>query len=177
MKTYHGGTLLIQDPVLLNVQKVFKVKPSYPYSVSFWVNMEAVPPEFNASSAKYTNIISCGNQFKCHYNNSINTLRVMFMTKQVNYTSQPMFIEKTIHPQRWNHIVVVNDGATIDVHINGELTNTISAISTTTKVLTVGQNNGIAGQICNVMYYNTAMSYLSVQQLYQQFSPLDPPIY
>lgn len=177
IRTYHGGTPFINDPVLLNVKKVFQVEPSYPYALSFWINMEAVPPEFNAAASAYTNVVSCGENVKCQYNNSLNKLRVMFMTKQKNEQEQVMFIEKTIHPQRWNHVVISNDGATIDVYLNGELTNTISAISNTSDVLVVGQEKGIAGQLCNLQYYTTTMTYLSVQQLYQQFSPLDPPTY
>lgn len=177
IRTYHGGTPLINDPVLLNAKKTFKVEPSYPYAMSFWINMDAVPPEFNAAAAKYTNVVSCGENVKCQYNNSLNKLRVMFMTKQKNEQSQLMYIEKTIHPQRWNHVVIANDGDTIDLYLDGELTNTISAISNTSGELVVGQEKGIAGQLCNLQYYNTPMTYLSVQQLYQQFSPLDPPTY
>ena len=88
-----------------------------------------------------------------------------------------MFVEKTIHAQRWNHIVIVNDGSTIDVHLNGELSNSIYAISNLSDTLIVGQDNGVAGQLCNLSYYTTPLSYTSIQQLYQQFRALDPPIY
>jgi hypothetical protein len=177
IRIYHGGVPFINTPVLLDTKKTFKVEPSYPYALSFWINMEAVPPEFNAAASAYTNVVSCGENVKCQYNNSLNKLRVMFMAKQKNGQEQAMFIEKNISPQRWNHVVISNDGASIDVYLNGELTNTISAISNTSGELVVGQDKGIAGQLCNLQYYTTTMTYLSVQQLYQQFSPLDPPIY
>jgi len=173
LKIYHGGSPLLNEPVLLSVQRTFDVTESYPYSISFWINMEAVPPEFNASAATNTNIVSCGDNVQCQYNNSTNQLKVLFLSKN----ETPMFVEKTIHAQRWNHIVIVNDGSTIDVHLNGELSNSIYAISNLSDTLIVGQDNGVAGQLCNLSYYTSPLSYTSIQQLYQQFRALDPPIY
>lgn len=173
LKSYHGGEPLINDPVLLNVPRLFDVKESYPYSISFWINMEAVPPEYNASASVDTNIVSCGDNVQCQYNNVRNKLKITMMSKN----QQLVFIEKKIHPQRWNYVVIVNDGKTVDLYLNGTIVNTISAISNLSDTLVVGQENGAAGQLCNLSYYTNPISYLSIQQLYQQFRALDPPVY
>ena len=171
LKLYNDGTTLINEPVLLNVEREFKVVESYPYSLSFWINMESVPPEYNASAAKYTNIVSISNLTKCQYNNTLSKIRILFTINE-----QEVFIEKTILPQRWNHVVIVNDGAIVDLYINGKLTNSISNISRMRSDLTVGEKNGVVGQLCNFIYYNYAISSLSIQQLYQQLRMLDPPV-
>ena len=172
LKTYNGGTTLINEPVLLNKEQKFDIGTSYPYALSFWVNMESVPPEFNESSAIYANVLSCGDNVKCQYNNSLNKLKVMF-----SMNGQPVFIENTLRPQRWNHLGIINNGTIVDVYINGQLKNTISTISKIDTTLTVGEDNGIAGEICNLMYYNTSVSPLTIQQIYHQFKELDPPVY
>lgn len=171
LKSYHGGTPLINDPVLLSVPRIFDVKESYPYSISFWINMEAVPPEYNASASRDTNLVSC-DHVQCKYNHTTNYLKVTMSKNQ-----RPMFIEHKISPQRWNHIVMVNDGKTVDLYVNGEIKNTISAISNLSDTLTVGEENGAAGQLCNLYYYTVPLSNMSIQSLYQQFRALDPPVY
>jgi len=72
---------------------------------------------------------------------------------------------------------MVNDGKTVDLYVNGEIKNTISAISNLSETLTVGEENGAAGQLCNLYYYTVPLSNMSIQSLYQQFRALDPPVY
>jgi hypothetical protein len=315
VKDYNGGTRLFNDVMLLNEKQLYDIDDSYPYAISFWINMEAVPPEMNASSAKFTNIVSCmssctasvvddskcrddkkygkykrttrnskekydtcmaeelrkckwgstpidaatclankptaavddngatlpvisdddyrktieykecttglpvntclenvpvdlqedymntkeyaecvyqarskfatmnfknnicgyectPSNIQCQYNNQISTLKVIF-----NISNSEVSVEHKILPQSWNHVVIVNDGSTMDVYMNGELKNSVSTMSSTSNILQVGQEDGVAGKICNLTYYKEAITHVSVLQLYNQCKSLDPPIY
>jgi len=92
--------------------------------------------------------------------------------------SSQVSVEHKILPQSWNHVVIVNDGYTVDIYINGDIANTsTSTIEQTTNILKVGEKDGVAGQICNVTYYKEPISHASILQLYNQCKSLDPPIY
>lgn len=85
---------------------------------------------------------------------------------------------KNIPLQRWNNIVVNYLGGTIDVFLNGKL------VGTTTNVvpymegdeITIGENSGGSGGICNVVYHHSPLSPYLIGQNYNIFKNLNPPL-
>jgi hypothetical protein len=80
--------------------------------------------------------------------------------------------------QRWNNIIINYHGGTLDIFINGEMINSkinvVPYISNT--ALTVGKNNGIRGDICNLIYYKFPMTKTDIYRMYHIFKNKNPPI-
>lgn len=80
--------------------------------------------------------------------------------------------------QKWNNVIVNYNGGTLDVFINGKMVNSkinvVPYINTNTA-LTVGENNGIHGNICNLIYYKSPMGKSDIYRMYHIFKDKNPP--
>jgi hypothetical protein len=80
--------------------------------------------------------------------------------------------------QRWNNIIINYHGGTIDIFINGQMINSkINVVPyISNAALTVGKNNGINGDICNLIYYKFPMTNPDIYRMYHIFKNKNPPI-
>ena len=80
--------------------------------------------------------------------------------------------------QKWNNIVINYDGGTLDIYINNKLiateTNVIPYLSQ--NKITMGQDQGLSGGICNVIYYPEPLSPLKMTLFYESLKRFNPPI-
>jgi hypothetical protein len=80
--------------------------------------------------------------------------------------------------QRWNNIIINYHSGTLDIFINGKLIkskiNVVPYIINT--ALTVGKNDGINGDICNLIYYKSPMSKSDIYRMYNIFKNKNPPV-
>lgn len=83
--------------------------------------------------------------------------------------------------QKWNHIFFNYHSTHVDLFINGilertfDMNGTIPQYSILDKI-TVGENNGLDGAICNVTYYKTILTKFQITNLYNLLMNKNPPI-
>ena len=80
--------------------------------------------------------------------------------------------------QKWNQFVINCDGGTIDVFCNNELVksqiNMVPYMSSDNLI--VGQNEGVYGGICNVVYFNQPLTSDKMYYSYNTSKSSNPPI-
>ena len=80
--------------------------------------------------------------------------------------------------QKWNNIIINYHGGTLDIFINGKLIkskiNVVPYIINT--ALTIGKNDGINGDICNLIYYKSPISKSDIYRIYNIFKNKNPPV-
>lgn len=80
--------------------------------------------------------------------------------------------------QKWNNVIINYNGGTLDIFMNGKLIkskiNVVPYINNT--ALTVGKDDGINGDICNLIYYKSPMSKSDIYRMYHIFKNKNPPV-
>ena len=121
-------------------------KFEYTYGLSFWFNVDSLPPNTNASYNKMTNILSYGNKPSIKYDAKTNSLFV-FMKTNANNEDVLIHEENDVMLQKWNNVIINYNGGTLDVFYNGKLVKSVNNIIPYMEydMLTVGSENGIYG--------------------------------
>jgi hypothetical protein len=175
-------------------------KFDYRYALSFWVFLDSMPPSTNESYDKYTSILSYGGKPDILFNPSLNTILVTMKMKSVdankfnildiketNYDDNYLIDNQSIVIvskmenillQKWNQFIINCDGGIIDIFYNNELVKSAIDIVPymTMDNLTVGQERGIYGGVCNVVYYNEPLTITQMYYSYNTVKSSDPPI-
>ena len=80
--------------------------------------------------------------------------------------------------QKWNNIIINYTGGIVDIFYNGELVASANNISPYMEydALTTGQDNGINGNICNIVYFVKALTIKQIYYLYNTLKDKTPPV-
>ena len=173
----------------------------YQYGISFWFRMDADSPSTNASYKKYATLLNYGGKPNVLYNASTNTMIVTVKVKEEeqSMSSSPssvlsnennnknsrdengdliVFTKTNVLLQKWNHVAINYSGGTLDIFYNGELAKSVYGIVPYMEydALTVGQQNGVRGQLCNLNYFNKNMNLSQIYYLYNFVKNKDPPV-
>jgi cytochrome bd-type quinol oxidase subunit 2 len=193
-----GGEVLVNKPVytssLYNLASYQDLNKSdnfnYQYGISFWVFLDAMPPNTNSNYNKFTSLLNFGNKPNISYNGKTNTLMVTMQQKDLKKNNNNKFIDfdsegnriiyvnKNVLLQKWNNIIINYNGGTMDVFLNGELVKSSVEVVPyyTFDTLTIGENDGIKGGICNVIYFRRALSSTNIYYLYNTVKNKNPPV-
>ena len=160
----------------------------YNYGISFWFYLENDPinnKNENESKNKYStyyNILNDGNRIQIKYNEYKQSLIVVSKTnkKVVGKKNEFRILYKTenILFQRWNNMILNNDAGTLDIYINGDLVASLENVVPydITDDIIIGDNNGVDGLICNIMYFDEPLNINKIKILFDLFYNKNPPI-
>ena len=195
-----GGKQLVNTPIPINTSHDYGTyetlnddnKYDYNYAISFWFYIDALPPNTNSSYKTYTSLLNYANKPNVLYNAEKNTLIITIKQKDLQATTENKFIRfvegdtdnrilyenKNVLLQRWNNIIINYNGGVLDVFMNGELQRSNVGVLPyyTLDALTVGNNEGISGKICNVVYFNKSLTDNNMFYLYNMVKDENPPI-
>ena len=177
--------ILLDNPTYLNKKKLLGSYESignrvgafnYNYAVSAWVFMHEQPPSLRSSSNRFTTILDYASKPKIQFKPSENMLRVIMMNgidkENVVYET------KNVRLQRWNNILINYNGGTLDIFINGKLKSTTQNIVPVMSYdgISVGEDGGLSGGICNVVYFPDPVPLSKIQLYYKSLKYKNPPI-
>jgi len=193
-----GGKQLVNKPVYTNSAYTLGTyqdlngtdKFEYQYAISCWVFLDAAPPNTNKSYSKYTSLLNFGNKPNVLYNGELNTLKIVMHQKDFPKASSNkltdfdddgnriIYKNENMLLQKWNNIVINYNGGVLDIFLNGELVKSSVGVVPyyTLDNLTIGEENGIHGGICNVVYFNRALNASNLYFLYNMVKNKTPPL-
>ncbi len=200
-----GGQQLVNKPVYTDTQYNLgsyeqlngeqnnddgSVKFDYQYAISCWVFIDAAAPNTNPNYNKFTSLLNFGEKPNILYNAKKNTLMITMQQKDLkNITKNKLidfddngnriiYINKDVLLQKWNNIIINYNGGTLDIFLNGELVKSSIEVVPYYKLdnLTIGENEGIKGGICNVIYFRNALTSSNIYYLYNTVKNRTPPV-
>ena len=186
-------TLANYDQLNKNKNDANNSKFNYQFGLSFWSFFDSIPPNAGPAYNKYTSILNFGGKPNVLYNASKNTLIVIMedvahKTPEADNIEGSELIDGVAHRiiykntnvllQKWNNIVINYSGGTLDIFLNGELVK--SAVEVVPfmsyDTLTVGEENGISGGICNVNYLDSPLTATKMYYMYSTIKNETPPV-
>ena len=192
--TNQGGKQLVNKPVYTNTQYSLgtyeelndSTNFDYQYAISFWTFIDATAPNSN----KYTSLLNFGEKPNILYNSTTNSLMVTMQQKDLKKITANKLIDfdengnriiyknDNILLQKWNNIVINYSGGIFDIFLNGELVKSDIGVVPyyTMDNLTIGEQNGIKGGICNVVYFSKALNANNIYYLYNTVKDFSPPV-
>jgi hypothetical protein len=193
-----GGQLLVNKPVGINTKYSLGTYQElngsdtfdYQYAISSWIYIDSAAPNTNSSYSKYTSLLNFGDKPNVLYNGSTNSLMIIMQQKDLEKTTKNkltdfdedgnriIFVKHNVLLQKWNNIIINYNGGILDIFLNGELVKSSIGVVPyyTLDNLTIGEDNGINGGICNVVYFNKALTATNIYILYNMLKNRTLPV-
>ena len=119
------------------------------------------------------------NQMRNEIRNKIEDVKAMPTQVELDEDGNMIvYVKEGVLLQKWNNVVLNYNGGTLDIFYNGQLVK--SAIELvpciTFDSLKVGDDNGVSGNVANLLYFNESIDYIKVNTLYNSLKGMNPPI-
>ena len=182
-----GDARYFRNKIILTNKEYFEKKlmdgDTYNYAVSCWFFIHSEPPSTGTAYNKFTKILDFNGEPEISYHALDNTLVVKSdkasLTPTEDERNKKVLIYKDdkFKLQKWHNIVVNYVGGTVDVFLNGKLVGNAERVVPYKRfrAITAGENDGISGGICNVMYYSSYLSHVKIKGNYELFKNKNPP--
>ena len=194
-----GGEQLVNRPVYINTMYNLGSYEdlnggsndfNYQYAISCWVFMDASPPNTSIRYNKYISLLNFGNKPNILYNAKAHKLMITMKQKDLrNITKNKLidfdeegnrivYVNDNFLLQKWNNIIINYNGGTLDIFLNGELVkSSIECVPyITLDNLTIGENEGLNGGMCNVVYFKQALTSNNIYYIYNTLKDKTPPV-
>ena len=195
-----GGQLLVNQPIYTNVLQPIGTYSDftksddvydYNYGISFWLYLDAFPPNTNNKYNEFSSILNYADKPKVMYNAQKNTLLITMKhdnrdkrtndDKLLDFDSNGdriLYKNDDMLLQKWNNIIINYNGGIMDIFLNGELVKSNHGVVPYYKLdnLVVGENNGYIGGLCNLVYHRKVLSASNVSMIYNSQKKNSPPV-
>ena len=184
---FTSGKVLLREPVYLNNKKniggfqdfnvdKIELEYNYNYSISCWFFIRANAPNYKKSYNKYSTVLSYGDKPKIMFNPELNKLKIL-MNNGLNKKPIEYIIDGP-PLQKWNNVVINYDGGNLDIFMNSKLVRSFPSVVPYMSFdqLDVGEDKGLGGGICNVVYFPSSISRERILTNYNLLKNNNPPI-
>ena len=175
----------VQTTALQNSPTTVLLK-NYSYGVSAWFYIHPQPPNTNANyESNYINVLKFGSFGpSVQYNPKNNALQFSIYGKTIELptTANVPLNVLDIPLQTWNNVIINSDKGAVDVFINNKLVYTGNHVpddttnANTQFSVTMGEADGINGEICNVVLNTSPFTKIEIEWLYKTNKVLNPPV-
>lgn len=150
-------------------------KRIYTYSISSWFWINPQPPNTGRAYTRDANILNYGEQPSVSFNSLDRILRITCKLSEKNVAE--IYETNNVKYQAWNNLVVNYDRGTMDVFLNGELVASRPDIAPLMSFenMEIGEENGIAGAVCNVVYYDKILYPTQIEMAYRAQRMMETP--
>lgn len=117
-------------------------------------------------------------KWKDNITNAIEKVKTMSLGNEYDSNgNRIIYSHPNVLLQKWNHVVLNYNGGTLDVFYNGKLVKSAIQVSPYIKYdnLTVGTDDGIKGDVANLMYFKMPLDILTINTLYTSLKDKNPP--
>ena len=181
----YSASILLRDPVFTDKRRTLGTFENlrkgndyeYQYTLSCWLFLHNQAPNHSYAYNKFTSLLNYGNKPNITYNVKKQTLRITMLSGK---TKQKVVYETRDFPlQKWNNIVINYDHGTMDIFVNARLVSSIPGIVPYMQHDDVvsGENDGISGGICNVVYYSGNLTIDRIKAFYKLLKNKNPPLF
>ena len=161
----------------------------YQFAISCWLFLDAAGPNMNESYNKYTSLLNFGNKPNVLYNGKTHSFMITMQQKNLQDVTKNkltdfdsegnriIYVNDNLLLQKWNNLIINYNGGTMDIFLNGELVKSSIEVVPyyTLDNLTIGENNGIKGGMCNVIYFRRALTSQNLYYIYNSVKNNTPP--
>lgn len=158
----------------------------YNYGLSFWFYLHSNAPNFYIKKTKGGRddvgdyeILNYSDKPKISYNPSTNKLIIKMNDNRSGNDGEVSVYEiKDIKLQKWNNLVINYVNGALDIFLDTKLVGTIpwTAASNVADNLSIGDDNGLNGGICNVIFYGSRLTKKKIEINYELLKNKNPPI-
>lgn len=116
---------------------------------------------------------------KRNISDKIEKVKQMYFGNDLDADGNRIIYEHSnVQLQKWNHILLNYNGGTLDVFYNGRLVKSAIEVVPYMDIdtLTVGTENGVIGNIANLMYFKHPLDIFTINNLYASLMNKNPPV-
>lgn len=187
-----NGTMLVKEPVPINMKKPLKTYVDLvggstksndllktpliinnKFSISGWVYIVSQPPNKYPYNDEATIFEFTTLHPRLVFNGKTNTFKAYFNKAQNHEFEMPL--------QKWSYVVFNYDKSSIDLFVNGKLEHTVKRNVNDDNfkindLVYIGQERGLSGGICNLMYSSTPLIGEDIKYQYDYNKYNEPPM-